>query len=99
MNNTEGGLDGPLKVLEKQVNDSGFPFQLGVKTLADSTQNWRAGLTEHPWHDSLTDEDRFIDLVSGTGNRLSTWSSSASAREKHRGCSFEREHRPNTATA
>ena len=50
--------------LEKAVAESGFPLQLGVEHLVRSTGGgWRVILSEHPWHDSATDEDKFVDLV------------------------------------
>lgn len=50
--------------LEKAVAESGFPLQLGVEHLVRSKGGrWRVILSEHPWHDSATDEDKFVDLV------------------------------------
>jgi hypothetical protein len=51
--------------LEKAINDSGFPLQLGVKHLVE-TQNavdWKVVLSEHPWRDPFKDDEKFIDLV------------------------------------
>jgi hypothetical protein len=46
-----------------ELTDSGFPFQLGIKRLANQSPSWQVALTEHPWRDSLQETDRFIDLV------------------------------------
>ncbi|HWS61983.1 MAG TPA: hypothetical protein VN325_04445 [Steroidobacteraceae bacterium] len=49
--------------LAKSINDSGFPFQIGLKMLTNSVHGWRATLTEHPWRDQLNGSDKFIDFV------------------------------------
>jgi hypothetical protein len=55
--------------LAEAINKSGFPFQLGLKMLANSCPGWRASLTEHPWHDPISGSDKFIDLVLRTARR------------------------------
>jgi hypothetical protein len=55
--------DGEKEKLQQAINNSGFPFQLGVKALANRSPGWSADLTEHPWRDLFTGEDGFIDLV------------------------------------
>jgi len=61
-------MDAPLhekevSVLADAINSSGFPFQLGVKALANRSPGWSAVLTEHPWRDLSLDAEGFIDLV------------------------------------
>src|SRR6267154_1139200 len=51
-----------ISILAKAINNSGFPFQLGVKAIANRSPSWRAVLTEHPWRDVMLGEG-FIDLV------------------------------------
>ncbi len=48
--------------LQSAVNDSGFPLQLGLKLLAN-TIHWRIQLSEHPWQDPPSNNEKFIDLV------------------------------------
>ncbi len=60
--------------LEDFVNQSGFPLQIAVaNTVNQSTKGngWNALYTEHAWHDSVTGEDGFIDLV--LRNRHTGW--------------------------
>jgi hypothetical protein len=55
--------DGEISVLAKAINNSGFPFQLGVKAIANRSPEWSAVLTEHPWRDLSLGAQGFIDLV------------------------------------
>ena len=52
--------------LQKTINDSGFPLQMGLKLLVQSdprAMRWRVSLSEHPWQDPLSDDPSFVDLV------------------------------------
>ena len=50
--------------LEKAINDSGFPLQLGLQISAQTRSgDWRVLLSEHPWRDPLTGDEKFIDFV------------------------------------
>lgn len=56
------------KQLLSITNASGFPFQLRVADLVETTSNqhgWRVLVREHPWTDPQTGEAGFIDLVLG----------------------------------
>ena len=53
-------------VLLERVNDSGFPFQYGIKRkiLVKAPQHrWTVLTTEHRWTDPMTDAEGFIDIV------------------------------------
>jgi hypothetical protein len=57
--------DAETERLLKAVNDSGFPLQLGLASLAHGRE-WRVILTEHAWQDPLSEHEKatkFIDLV------------------------------------
>jgi hypothetical protein len=55
--------------LEKAVNDSGFPMQLGLKHIVETSGvRWEVALSEHPWRDPASGEDRFLDLALRQGN-------------------------------
>src|SRR5437879_1684849 len=55
--------------LEKAVNDSGFPLQLGLKHLVQTGgARFRVALAEHRWRDPLADETKFLDLALRTGD-------------------------------
>jgi hypothetical protein len=52
--------------LQRTINDSGFPLQMGLKKLVEEDSravNWCVSLSEHPWQDPLSDDPRFVDLV------------------------------------
>ena len=49
--------------LAKAINESGFPLQMGVEQLAQSSPDWRVLLSEHAWRDPLSGDEKFIDLV------------------------------------
>lgn len=49
--------------LERAINESGFPLQLGVKQLVVGNPHWRTILSEHPWTDPLSSDEKFIDFV------------------------------------
>jgi hypothetical protein len=54
------------KELLKTTNSSGFPFQLRVADLVETTASrhgWRVLVREHPWTDPETSKASFIDLV------------------------------------
>jgi hypothetical protein len=52
---------------EKQArsiaNSSGFPLQIRVANLANSSSKWQILLEEHPWHSTETNSTGFIDIV------------------------------------
>jgi hypothetical protein len=55
MNNTD---------LEKAINDSGFPLQLGIRQLLQSAgTRWRLSLWEHPWRDPASGDEKFVDMA------------------------------------
>jgi hypothetical protein len=45
------------------ANSSGFPLQIRVANVAESTGTWRVFLAEHPWKSDITGTGGFIDLV------------------------------------
>lgn len=50
----------------KQLNRSGFPFQLRIEHEIESTKkdhNWEVASREHPWRNPDSDTSGFIDLV------------------------------------
>jgi hypothetical protein len=49
--------------LQQAINESGFPLQLGLASLANSSREWRVILTEHPWQDPQGESEKFIDIV------------------------------------
>ncbi len=49
--------------LQKAINESGFPLQLGLQQLVSGVRGWKTILAEHPWKDPLSSEEKFIDLV------------------------------------
>ena len=52
---------------EKQArsiaNSSGFPLQIRIANLANSSSKWQIYLEEHPWHSTETNSTGFIDIV------------------------------------
>lgn len=56
--------------LRKLVNASGFLFQLGAEhhiRQSRAKHGWDVILREHPWNDSVTGDEGYIDLVLGKG--------------------------------
>jgi hypothetical protein len=53
--------------LKKQAasiaNSSGFPLQIRLANIAESTREWGVYLEEHPWKSDVTGTEGFIDLV------------------------------------
>ncbi len=45
------------------ANSSGFPLQIRVANIAESTSIWRVFLEEHPWQSDNTKYEGFLDLV------------------------------------
>lgn len=57
--------------LAKAINDSGFPMQLGLKHLVETGgSRWHVALSEHPWNDPASGDDKFLDFVLRSGNEL-----------------------------
>lgn len=57
--------------LSKAINDSGFPMQLGLKYLVESGGTpWRVALSEHPWRDPASGDDKFLDFVLRSGKEV-----------------------------
>jgi hypothetical protein len=57
--------------LERAVNDSGFPMQVGLKHLVETSgTEWNVALSEHAWHDPVTGDDRFLDMALRRGIEL-----------------------------
>lgn len=62
--NQETGMPNNKLDTLKQINRSGFPFQLRVENEIRSSQNahgWSVASHEHPW--AAYDESGFIDIV------------------------------------
>ena len=56
----------PDHKLQKLVNSSGFPLQIGLKQKIETTFNyskWKVSASEHPWKNIHSGENGFIDLV------------------------------------
>jgi len=54
------------KKLEKFVNSSGFPLQIGLHHLIDKTRSnhgWKVLSSEHPWHNIESGKSGFADLI------------------------------------
>lgn len=49
--------------LRKNLNSSGFPFQLAVESIIGSISGWKVGRREYPWHNNDTGENGFIDII------------------------------------
>ena len=45
------------------ANSSGFPLQISIANVANSTEKWSVHLEEHPWKSTDNNADGFIDLV------------------------------------
>jgi hypothetical protein len=45
------------------ANSSGFPLQIRIANIAESTKVWGVFLEEHPWKSDVTGSEGFIDLV------------------------------------
>lgn len=62
----------PNETLRKQVNSSGFPLQIGIKTAIQESmkdQKWRVITEEYPWKNSMSGESGFIDLILEHNNK------------------------------
>jgi hypothetical protein len=56
------------------VNQSGFPFQIGVASLIEKTFNqhrWKVLFSEHSWKNELDNASGFVDMVLEDGNGTS----------------------------
>ncbi len=49
--------------LKKNLNSSGFPFQLAVENVIRSISGWKVGRREYPWRNNDTGENGFIDII------------------------------------
>jgi len=52
--------------MKGHVNASGFPLQIGIKSLVNETTNrhgWKTIFTEHAWSNPSDENTGFIDLV------------------------------------
>lgn len=50
--------------LERAINESCFPPQLGFKQLLQSAGiRWRLALRENPWRDPISGDDKFLDMA------------------------------------
>lgn len=49
--------------LKKNLNSSGFPFQLAVESVIGSLSGWKVGRRECLWHNNDTGENGFIDII------------------------------------
>lgn len=45
------------------ANSSGFPLQIRVANIAESSSRWKVLLEEHPWHSDETGSEGFMDIV------------------------------------
>lgn len=58
--------DNPEERLRNFVNSSGFPLQIGIRHVVESSdrdQKWGVLTEEHPWENQISGESGFIDLV------------------------------------
>jgi hypothetical protein len=51
------------------ANSSGFPLQIRIANVAESTK-WEVFLEEHPWNSDLTGNEGFIDIVLINNNSI-----------------------------
>ncbi len=49
--------------LKKNLNSSGFPFQLAVEGEIRKVSGWKVGRRECPWRNNDTGENGFIDII------------------------------------
>ncbi|MEW6532051.1 MAG: hypothetical protein AB1473_14535 [Thermodesulfobacteriota bacterium] len=52
--------------LRRMVNSSGFPLQIAIKHLVETSsgnQKWTVMTEEHPWTNQISGESGFIDLI------------------------------------
>lgn len=58
--------------LEKLANQSGFPLQIAVQKIVDSSNehDWKTIFTEHSWINPRTNDSGFIDLVLEWGGEI-----------------------------
>ena len=61
--------------LNKVVNSSGFPFQIGVQYLIKESyreHRWRIVAHEYPWNNQETGNDGFIDIIISKDDNIHT---------------------------
>ncbi|MEK6678110.1 MAG: hypothetical protein AABY39_01715 [Nitrospirota bacterium] len=49
--------------LNKNVNSSGFPFQIAVENTIKNLNDWKIARREYPWRNIETGQNGFIDLT------------------------------------
>ncbi len=59
---------------DKTVNESGFPLQVGIRHLIEQSVGigWKVAASEFPWHDDLTEDEKFVDLVLSSQDQTTT---------------------------
>lgn len=49
--------------LRKNLNSSGFPFQIAVESAIANISGWQVSRREYPWHNNDTGQNGFIDII------------------------------------
>lgn len=49
--------------LRKNLNSSGFPFQIAVEIAIANISGWKVSKREYPWHNNDTGQNGFIDII------------------------------------
>lgn len=49
--------------LRKNLNSSGFPFQIAVESVIANISGWKVSKREYPWHNNDTGQNGFIDII------------------------------------
>lgn len=56
-------MNGEFERAASIANSSGFPRQIRVAEIANSSSRWRVLLEEHPWRSEEGNKEGFLDLV------------------------------------
>ena len=59
-------MDKSTEKLQRLVNSSGFPFQISIQNEIEkhrNTHGWRVYSIEHPWKNTETGTQGYVDLV------------------------------------
>lgn len=49
--------------LRKNLNSSGFPFQIAVESAIANISGWKVSKREYPWRNNDTKQNGFIDII------------------------------------
>lgn len=49
--------------LGKNLNSSGFPFQIATESVIANLSGWKVARGEYPWHNNDTGQSGFIDII------------------------------------